>query len=282
MARKKRKKSGKMNLLVTLVLIGLLGYAGFLFYQFLIDYKIIEPQEENIISSIEQKLNKNNKDDKNSTISPKETITNITENLSPKSTEQEIENNENLQETKKEIISNNEEKEPIKEDIEKSTKETPIKSEEQTHTKKDKTIEKKEKNSKTFSIYICNVDSEGNLKYSILKKEVSYTDSPIFSLITDLITFKKEGYLNLIPKKTKLLEAWINADGILTLNFNEEFLNNKYGGIAIKAQIYQIVNTVMQFSNVKGVKFLINGKTKKYYSNDGFLMNIVFVKNTRL
>jgi len=41
-------------------------------------------------------------------------------------------------------------------------------------------------------------------------------------------------------------------------------------------QIYQVVNTVMQFNEVKGVRFLINGKAVKYYSEEGFILDITF------
>lgn len=126
-----------------------------------------------------------------------------------------------------------------------------------------------------FYIYLCKLMDDGTIKLEKFPSKIEYTDSPIYSTITYLINTKINGYLNLIPEGTILKEAWIK-NGILYLNFNKKFLHNTYGIKAIDAQIKQIVKTAMQFKNVKGIKFQIEGKTPRYFSDEGYIMDIIF------
>lgn len=126
-----------------------------------------------------------------------------------------------------------------------------------------------------FNVYLCVVHDDGSLELKKVPAKIKYTDSPIFATISYLVNLKKEGYLNLIPEGTSLKEAWIK-NGILYLNFNKNFLHNSYGLKAIDAQIKQIVKTALQFKNVKGVKFQIEGKTQKYFSDEGYILDVIF------
>lgn len=139
-----------------------------------------------------------------------------------------------------------------------------------------KKTEEKKTITKNFKVFLASLDSNDELFLTYKKIDITYTDSPIFSILSFLVSYNPpEPYLNLIPKGTKLKGAWIKQ-GILFLDFNEYFLANKNGIKAIEMQIYQVVNTVMQFNEVKGVRFLINGKAVKYYSEEGFILDITF------
>ena len=53
-------------------------------------------------------------------------------------------------------------------------------------------------------------------------------------------------------------------NGIAILNFSEEFQFNQFGAEGSLAQLMQVVYTATNFSTVKKVQFLIEGKKRDY------------------
>ncbi len=307
---KRRRRKTKKNSFVTalflfLVLIILMSYASFLLYSFaknngLLQPKAFDKEEKNKISETKKennikldlvsKLFKNqdnksieknysNYSNNNSSDADMKTISNIEKKentssdinsidqpYSDKSKNQENNNTNNSS-------SQNDENKSINSFNNKEVKQPDTK-----ETKNNQNEIETKINSKNFIIYLAALDKNYELYLAPKTEKIDYTDSPIFSVITFLINYKpKEPYLNLIPEGTKLLGAWIKQ-GILYLNFNKNFLNNNNGLKSIEIQIYQIVNTAMQFNEVQGVRFLIEGKRQKYYSDEGFLLDITFKK----
>ena len=136
--------------------------------------------------------------------------------------------------------------------------------------KKQAIVEKTtEQPAKTTNTKICFVaiDSDG----LVVRKEVSRSvakESPLAESLKELLkgpssTEAKTGCQSYIPSESRLLGISIK-EGIATLNFNEEFQFNNYGSVGANVQLMQIVYTATNFSTVKKVQFLIEGKKRDY------------------
>lgn len=286
--RKSKNKSFAFPLFLVFILIILMGYASFLLYSFAKNNGIFQTNTEKVDKG--SKFSKNSKENKIkldflSKLFPK-TISNDTKlTESPKdnnTTKDESEKDKNIENTNKNdsvnktTINNSEENTSLKENKNQKDDNNNDKKDNLNNTNVDKVNITYKINSKDFIIYLAALDKEYELYLARKVEKIDYTDSPIFAVISFLINYKpKDPYLNLIPEGTRLLGAWIK-NKVLYLDFNKAFLNNKNGLKSIEIQIYQIVNTAMQFKEITGVRFLIEGNTRKYYSDEGFLLDITF------
>jgi len=286
--RKSKNKSFAFPLFLVFILIILMGYASFLLYSFAKNNGIFQTNTEKVDEG--SKFSKNSKENKIkldflSKLFPK-TISNDTKlTESPKdnnTTKDESEKDKNIENTNKNdsvnktTINNSEENTSLKENKNQKDDNNNDKKDNLNNTNVDKGNITYKINSKDFIIYLAALDKEYELYLARKVEKIDYTDSPIFAVISFLINYKpKDPYLNLIPEGTRLLGAWIK-NKVLYLDFNKAFLNNRNGLKSIEIQIYQIVNTAMQFKEITGVRFLIEGNTRKYYSDEGFLLDITF------
>lgn len=78
---------------------------------------------------------------------------------------------------------------------------------------------------------------------------------------------KKEGFSTYLNENTRLLNVSIE-DNIVNLNFSKE-VEEGGGTLVMEARIAQIVYTATQFPEIEKVRFLIEGKTIKYFSGEG-------------
>lgn len=70
-----------------------------------------------------------------------------------------------------------------------------------------------------------------------------------------------------IPEGTKLLSV-NTKEGICTIDFSAEFVDNSPGGTASERMaIYSVVNSLTSLEGVKKVQFLINGKKREIYTH---------------
>jgi spore germination protein GerM len=69
--------------------------------------------------------------------------------------------------------------------------------------------------------------------------------------------------ISLIPQGTRVLSATVRGDTAY-ISFSEEFQFNTYGVEGYAAQLRQIVWTVTEFSTVKDVQILIEGRWVDY------------------
>lgn len=284
---KKRRKNKNSNfgfsLLLVFILIILMSYASFLLYSFAKNNGLINIDNPEKSTNSQVKKDNNNKLQFLSNLflnknNEKDIKTNNNDNKTNNDKNDSIIKNDESSNTSNNLTKSNNNTNTIPQtniDLtkEKSTGDSTSKNEENDKAN----IDSKYKiNSRDFTIYLAVLDKQYELYLARKTEKIDYTDSPVFAVISFLINLKpKDPYLNLIPIGTKLLGAWIKQ-GILYLDFNKEFLNNKNGLKSIEIQIYQIVNTAMQFKEINGVRFLIEGKTKKYYSDEGFLFDITF------
>jgi len=277
----KRKKNDRhfsfvRDLLLPLMIIGFLSVTGYLFYKFLVNYEIIKPFGKNSTPLSGIYPAKNEKNDVQDTKPQNNTDSSVAGNAGDKQEKAADDGNNSIsQNPDKNNGDSQEQKKP-----EPATQ--PENGQVSQNTDKVNTQENNNQaKSKEFYLYLIDIDDNGNLIFKKIKKAVSYTDSPVFAVISALIAYDGADYKNLIPKGTKLKGAWIK-NGICYLDFNSVFLNNPYGFKAVEAQIYQVVNTTMQFESIKGVIIYIDGKQRKYFSEEGFLMDIVFTQKNEL
>lgn len=284
---KKRRKNKSSNfgfsLLLVFILIILMSYASFLLYSFAKNNGLININNPEKNSSSEVKKDNNNKLQYLSNLflnknKEKDIKTNNNDNKTNNDKNDTMIKNDESSNNNSNLINTNNKTNTISQSNTDLTKEknTNVDSNKSTENIKVNMDNKYKIKSRDFIIYLAVLDKQYELYLARKTEKIDYTDSPVFAVISFLINLKpKDPYLNLIPIGTKLLGAWIKQN-ILYLDFNKEFLNNKNGLKSIEIQIYQIVNTAMQFKEINGVRFLIEGKSKKYYSDEGFLFDITF------
>jgi spore germination protein GerM len=74
---------------------------------------------------------------------------------------------------------------------------------------------------------------------------------------------QRRDLISLIPQGTRILSAVVRGDTAY-ISFSEEFQFNTYGVEGYAAQLRQIVWTVTEFSTVKDVQILIEGRRVDY------------------
>jgi spore germination protein GerM len=76
---------------------------------------------------------------------------------------------------------------------------------------------------------------------------------------------QRQGLISLIPPGTRILSRTTTVRGNTAyINFSEDFMFNTYGVEGYAAQLRQIVWTVTEFSNVKDVQILVEGRRVDY------------------
>ncbi|MCX8058957.1 MAG: GerMN domain-containing protein [Spirochaetes bacterium] len=304
---KERKFSFIRDLLLPLILLSFVIFTGYLFFNFLVEYDVIKIAKNNIENKKEEKKeNIESKKDKSESLNEKDKNLNFLErlfllfkkdNFNKDKTEILLKDNNKISssdlkdeniiiESKNNSAENKIETTINNNQVEEKNISTVDKTKAQESVVENKKLEE-QKNieikyiEKEYFIYLVDVDESGNIIFRKIKVKIKFIDSPIFELIKTLISYKSSQYKNLIPEGTQIKSAWIK-NGICYVDFNKNFLNNKLGYKGVEAQVYQVVNTIMQFENVKGVIIYIEGKVRKYFSEEGFIMDVVFTTKEKL
>jgi spore germination protein GerM len=114
------------------------------------------------------------------------------------------------------------------------------------------------------AVYFIRLDGDGTILRTRAARSLAVSDTPMVDVLGSLIQGptpeeERRGLISLIPRGTRVLNASIRG-GTAYISFNEDFQFNTYGVEGYAAQLRQIVWTVTEFSNVKDVQFLIEGK----------------------
>jgi len=158
----------------------------------------------------------------------------------------------------------------------KVNKTTPIKDKKQKKaTKKTKFISTK--------IYFIRYNSKKDIFALIpVTRMISRNSSPAYTTLTTLFSGPskselKKGYRTLIPSTIKIKAMQVKK-GILYLNLSKTFLTKKQklGREGLLLQLYQIVNSMVNFSTIKGIKFSFDGKSIRTSGGDGVLLDKIF------
>ena len=117
-------------------------------------------------------------------------------------------------------------------------------------------------------VYLMRVGNAGTILWTGVKRDLPASDRPLFDALEALIkgpsaAEEKQGLMSLIPKNVKIQNAVIQGNTAY-ISFNEDFLFNTYGVEGYASQRRQIVLTATEFSNVKDVQILIDGKRVDY------------------
>jgi germination protein M len=113
--------------------------------------------------------------------------------------------------------------------------------------------------------------SDSQAEYLVGEKRdvtVNEGDKPEAAVIRELLKGPKTDDLwDAIPEGTKLLSV-NTKDGLCTVDFSGEFVDNSPGGTASERMaIYSVVNSLTSLEGVKKVQFLINGKKREIYTH---------------
>jgi len=118
------------------------------------------------------------------------------------------------------------------------------------------------------NIYFAQIDKDGQILQSKVSRKIAVSDSPMLDSLNVLLAGPtaselNKNLLNFIPQNTRILSATVRSNTAY-INFNEDFLFNKFGVEGYVAQLRQIVWTVTEFSNVKDVQILVEGRRLDY------------------
>jgi len=123
---------------------------------------------------------------------------------------------------------------------------------------------------------------DDNLILKPVKRTISYIDNPLEETLKSLMKgpTEEENKIDIvtdIPDMTELKSVSVK-NGIAHLDFSSEFEWNNYGRDSIINQLKQVVYTATEFSNIKGVQFLIDGEIKDYLGGDGIMINKILTR----
>jgi germination protein M len=141
------------------------------------------------------------------------------------------------------------------------------------------TTEKPDNNihSKNFMVYFSRIDKNDSLILTPVSRNIKYTDNPLTETLNTLLNGpdpieKKTDIITNIPNNSKIISITIKNE-IAYLNFTKEFEFNNFGRESTLNQLKQIVYTATEFSTVKKVQFMIEGKIKNYLGGEGVLID---------
>ena len=101
-----------------------------------------------------------------------------------------------------------------------------------------------------------------------MSRRIPDSNSPMTDVLKALIAGpnaeeKRRGLISLIPPETEILSAEVRGDTAY-ISFSEDFQYNTYGAEGYSAQLKEIIYTVTEFSNVRYVQILIEGRRVDY------------------
>ncbi|MBN2737708.1 MAG: GerMN domain-containing protein [Spirochaetales bacterium] len=128
-------------------------------------------------------------------------------------------------------------------------------------------------NLRKAALYFVQVTNEAELKLVPASRSVYFDDSPLKETLLELFkgpskTDLNNGLISQIPKNTQLLDVYVK-NGIAYINLNDDFRFNSLERKGHIAQLKQIIHTATEYSTVKAVQFLIEGKTLDYIGPEG-------------
>jgi hypothetical protein len=117
-------------------------------------------------------------------------------------------------------------------------------------------------------VYLLKVDNTGAILWNRVARSLPASDTPMRDALNALIEGpsaeeEKRGFISLIPRNTRILSAAIR-DGTAYIDFNEDFLFNTFGVEGYIGQRRQVVLTATEFSTVRDVQILIEGRRVDY------------------
>lgn len=118
------------------------------------------------------------------------------------------------------------------------------------------------------TLYFIRLDPDGTILRTQALRQIPLSDSPMLDALRSLLQGptaeeQRRDIKNFIPQGTRILSAIVRGETAY-ISFSEEFQYNIYGVEGYAAQLQQVVWTATEFSNVKDVQFLIEGRRIDY------------------
>ncbi len=134
------------------------------------------------------------------------------------------------------------------------------------------------------SLYFMRMDQDGTIVRVKTIRKIAVSDSPLQDALGALLAGpsaeeRNTGLATLIPPGTILLSATVRGTTAY-LSFSEEFQFNSYGIEGYAAQLRQIVWTATEFSTVRDVQILIEGRRLDYLAGDGMWIGSPLSRDT--
>ena len=118
------------------------------------------------------------------------------------------------------------------------------------------------------SLYFTQVGKDGTIFRSKVSRRATVSDSPMLDSLRSLLAGptaeeQRKGIMSLIPPNTRIISAQVRGTTAY-ISLSEDFMYNTYGVEGYAAQIREIVWTATEFSTVKDVQILIEGRPVEY------------------
>ena len=122
-------------------------------------------------------------------------------------------------------------------------------------------------------LFFIAVKPDGGIQLKSVIRPVKYTDAPLTSTLEALLAGPtpaevNQGLMSLVAPEARLRRAQVK-DGTAYLDFSEAFRFNSLGKEGLSAQLQQVVYSATEFSTVKRVQILLEGKTADYLGPEG-------------
>ena len=125
-------------------------------------------------------------------------------------------------------------------------------------------------------LFFIAVKPDGEIQLKSVIRPVKYTDAPLTSTLQALLAGPtpaevNQGLMSLVAPAARLRKAQVK-DGTAYLDFSEAFRFNSLGKEGLSAQLQQVVYSATEFSTVKRVQILLEGKTEDYLGPEGLFI----------
>jgi germination protein M len=125
-------------------------------------------------------------------------------------------------------------------------------------------------------LFFIAVKQDGGIQLKSVIRPVKYTDAPLTSTLEALIAGPtpaevNQGLMSLVAPEARLRRAQVK-DGTAYLDFSEAFRFNSLGKEGLSAQLQQVVYSATEFSTVKRVQILLEGRTADYLGPEGLFI----------
>jgi hypothetical protein len=122
-------------------------------------------------------------------------------------------------------------------------------------------------------LFFIAVKPDGGIQLKSVIRPVKYTDAPLTSTLEALLAGPtpaevNQGLMSLVAPEARLRRAQVK-EGTAYLDFSEAFRFNSLGKEGLSAQLQQVVYSATEFSTVKRVQILLEGKTADYLGPEG-------------
>ena len=125
-------------------------------------------------------------------------------------------------------------------------------------------------------LFFIAVNPDGGIQLKSVVRPVRYTDAPLTSTLEALLAGPtaaevNQGLMSLVSPEARLRRAQVK-DGTAYLDFSEAFRFNSLGKEGLSAQLQQVVYSATEFSTVKRVQILLEGRTADYLGPEGLFI----------